>query len=147
MLRPRSVTSPHLSLFLYLGQSLHRFFPLHYSMASFEEAAKDVDFGPLDFPKNVDVNDDLLSEETLAKIADYSLLDVNGKQVPFRSLYEGTNGEKKNHKVLVVFVRHFYCGVCSKSDPAQPNPRSNRLSRAARNTSSTYAQAFHHLPN
>ncbi|PMD29775.1 hypothetical protein L207DRAFT_642119 [Hyaloscypha variabilis F] len=80
-------------------------------MASCEVPAKDVDFGPLNFPKNVDVNDDLPSEETLAKIADYSLLDVNGKQVPFRSLYEGTNGEKK-HKVLVIFVRHFYCGSC-----------------------------------
>ena len=86
-------------------------------MASCEVPPKDVDFGPLNFPKNVDVNDDLPSEETLAKIADYSLLDVNGKQVPFRSLYEGINGEKKP-KVLVIFVRHFYCGVSAESYPA-----------------------------
>ena len=86
-------------------------------MTSCEVPATDADIGSLDFPKNFDVNDDLPSEETLAKIADYSLLDVNGNQVPFRSVYEGTNGEKKNHKVLIIFVRHFYCGVSSKSDP------------------------------
>jgi hypothetical protein len=86
-------------------------------MASCEVVATDADFGLLDFPKNVDVNDDLPSNETLAKIADYSILDVNGNQVPLRSVYEGTNGEKKNHKVLVIFVRHFYCGVSSKSAP------------------------------
>lgn len=87
-------------------------------MASSEVLAKDTNLIPLDFPKNVDVNDALPSEETLAKVARYSLLDVNDKQVLFRSLYEGTNGEKKNHKVLVIFVRHFYCGVSFKLDPA-----------------------------
>jgi len=81
-------------------------------MGSNEVPSKNADFGPLEFPKDFDVNDDLSSEETLSKIADYPLLDVDGKQVPFRSVYEGINEERKNHKVLVIFVRHFYCGYC-----------------------------------
>jgi len=77
-----------------------------------EIPVQDPDLRQLDFPKNVDVNDDLPSEETLAKIADYPLLDPDGNKVPFRAVYEGMNGEKKDHKVLVIFVRHFYCGSC-----------------------------------
>jgi hypothetical protein len=60
-------------------------------------------FGPLRFPGLVDVNDELPSEETIAKIADYPVLDTDGKEVPFRSLYERAHGEKKNLKVLVIF--------------------------------------------
>jgi len=74
--------------------------------------ATEADYGPLEFPSNVEVNDNVPSEEKIAKVAGFSVFDVNGKKVPFRSLYEGANGGKKNHKVLVVFVRHFYCGNC-----------------------------------
>jgi hypothetical protein len=79
--------------------------------------AKEADYGPLEFPSNVEVNDNVPSEEKIAKVADFPVLDVDGKKVPFRSLYEGANGEKKNHKVLVIFVRHFYCGVRQLNHP------------------------------
>jgi len=69
--------------------------------------------GPLNFPKGVDVNDDVPSEDLVAKIASYPVYDGEGKEVPFRSLYEGSDGEKETHKTLVVFMRHFYCGVCN----------------------------------
>lgn len=72
--------------------------------------AKKADYGPLEFPSNVEVNDDIPSEEQIAKVADFPVLDVDGKEVPFRSVYEGDR-EKKINKVLVIFVRHFYCGV------------------------------------
>jgi len=64
--------------------------------------ATEADYGPLEFPSNVEVNDNVPSEEKIAKVAGFSVFDVNGKKVPFRSLYEGANGGKKNHKVLVV---------------------------------------------
>ena len=81
------------------------------TMASCEVPAKSFDFGPLDFPNAVDVNDDLPSEEALSQIAEYPLLDLNENQVSFRSICEGINGDKKHHKVLIIFIRHFFCGV------------------------------------
>ena len=71
--------------------------------------------GPLHFPKDVDVNDGIPSEDLVAKIAKFPVYNAEGREVPFRSVYEGLDGEKKNHKVLVVFIRHFYCGVRSVS--------------------------------
>jgi hypothetical protein len=85
--------------------------------------ATEADYGPLEFPSNVEVNDNVPSEEKIANIADFPVLDVNGKKVPFRSLYEGANGEKKNHKVLVIFVRHFYCGVISPLNTPSGRPK------------------------
>jgi len=58
--------------------------------------SKKADYGLLEFPSNVEVNDDVPSPEKIAKIADYPVLNTDGKEVPFRSLYEGVNG-KKNH--------------------------------------------------
>jgi hypothetical protein len=85
--------------------------------------ATEADYGPLGFPSNVEVNDNVPSDEKIAKVADFPVLDVDGKKVPFRSLYEGANGEKKNHKVLVIFVRHFYCGVISPLNTPSGRPK------------------------
>jgi hypothetical protein len=69
------------------------------------------DVGPLEFPSTVDVNDDVPSDEAIAKIADYPVFDVDGIEISFRHLWEGADGEKRTHTVLVIFIRHFYCGV------------------------------------
>jgi hypothetical protein len=66
--------------------------------------AKKANDGPLEFPSKVDVNNDIPSEETMSKVADFLVLNVDGKEGPFRSLYDGANGEKKSHKFLVVSV-------------------------------------------
>ena len=66
---------------------------------------------PLIFPNAADVNDDLPSESKLSEIAQYKILDASGNAVPFCSLYEGANGEKKASKVLVIFTRFAFCPV------------------------------------
>ena len=63
---------------------------------------------PLDFQGSVDTNDEPPSPETLRKIQDYVVLDRDGKSHPFKSLYRGKHVARR---VLVIFVRHFFCGV------------------------------------
>jgi len=83
-------------------------------MSTCEAPANTFEFGSLEFPKSINVNDDLPAEETLSQIADYPVFDLDGKQAPFRSLYEHKNhGGKRNYKVLIIFIRHFFCCVRS----------------------------------
>jgi hypothetical protein len=48
------------------------------------------------------------SAETLRKVEDYTVLDKEGKKHTFRSLYAGP---ESTGRVLVIFIRHFFCGV------------------------------------
>ncbi|KAJ5661221.1 uncharacterized protein N7484_000593 [Penicillium longicatenatum] len=48
------------------------------------------------------------SAETLNKIREYTVLDRKGEQHSFKSIYDGPDSER----VLVVFIRHFFCGSC-----------------------------------
>ncbi|KAK0754678.1 AhpC/TSA antioxidant enzyme-domain-containing protein, partial [Schizothecium vesticola] len=66
---------------------------------------------PLDFQGTVNSNNELPTAETLAKIGDYMLLDRDGKSHPFRSLYSGKHVARR---VLIIFVRHFFCGNCQQ---------------------------------
>lgn len=63
---------------------------------------------PLDFHGSVDSNDEPPSAATLRKIEDYVVLDREGKPHPFKSLYSGKDAASR---VLIIFVRHFFCGV------------------------------------
>ncbi|TQV95240.1 hypothetical protein V2A60_009714 [Cordyceps javanica] len=71
----------------------------------------DIDNKPSDFDGNIATNDDIPSDATLAKVANYALLDKHGKSHTFQSLYNSPNGARR---VLVVFVRHFFCGNCQE---------------------------------
>lgn len=46
------------------------------------------------------------SQSDLQKAASLPILDASGKSHKFKSLYDG------KRKVLIVFIRHFFCGVC-----------------------------------
>lgn len=63
---------------------------------------------PVDFQGEVLSNDDLPSRETIRRIEDYTVLDRYGKTHSFKSLYTGRNVARR---VLIIFVRHFFCGV------------------------------------
>lgn len=63
---------------------------------------------PLDFEGSVSSNNELPSAEVLRKIENYVVLDRDGKSRPFKSLYTGKHVARR---VLVIFVRHFFCGV------------------------------------
>ncbi|KAK1760586.1 thioredoxin-like protein AAED1 [Echria macrotheca] len=66
---------------------------------------------PADFDGAVDSNNDLPTAETLARIDDYVVLDRDRKTHTFRSLYTGKHCARR---VLIIFVRHFYCGNCQE---------------------------------
>lgn len=63
---------------------------------------------PPDFHGAVLSNDELPSPETIRRIGEYAVLDRYGKTHTFKSLYTGRNVARR---VLIIFVRHFYCGV------------------------------------
>lgn len=69
--------------------------------------AKD-NVNPVDFEGDVQTDNKLPSLETLRKLEDYTVLDEDGKSHTFKSLYSGHNVARR---VLVVFIRHFFCGV------------------------------------
>ena len=77
-----------------------------------QPAAKPVDVDmskPEDFEGQLATNNEIPLAETLDKIKDYIVLDRDGKTHTFQSLYSGPNVSRR---VLVIFVRHFFCGVC-----------------------------------
>lgn len=57
---------------------------------------------------DANTNHEIPSHATLKSIEDLPLRDVEGRPVPFKSLYTGPNVARR---VLVIFIRHFYCGV------------------------------------
>lgn len=63
---------------------------------------------PPDFSGSVRTDNKLPSHGTLKRTADLPVLDREGKQHLFKSLYEEHKGQ-----TLVIFVRHFFCGVSS----------------------------------
>lgn len=69
---------------------------------------------PIDFQGEVLSNDDLPSRETIRRIGDYTVLDRYGKTHTFKSLYTGRNVARR---VLIIFVRHFFCGVSAAPGP------------------------------
>lgn len=61
-----------------------------------------------EFQGDVDVTNDLPTKADLAKVADLVVLAADGSSRPFKSLY---SGEGVVGRVLVIFIRHFFCGV------------------------------------
>ncbi|ROW08142.1 hypothetical protein VPNG_06922 [Cytospora leucostoma] len=64
-----------------------------------------------DFQGEVMSNDELPSPETIRRIEDYIVLDRHGKTHTFKSLYTGRHVARR---VLIIFVRHFFCGSCQE---------------------------------
>ncbi|KAF0317489.1 hypothetical protein GQ607_015241 [Colletotrichum asianum] len=63
----------------------------------------------LDAVEDLPVTDDLPSTQILAEAADIEVLDQKGQPHLFRSVYDG---EGTSSRVVVVFIRHFFCGAC-----------------------------------
>ncbi|RGP73395.1 peroxiredoxin 2 family [Fusarium longipes] len=66
---------------------------------------------PEDFEGELATNNEIPSLETLKKIENYIVLDRHGKSHPFKTLYTGSNVARR---VLIIFVRHFFCGNCQE---------------------------------
>jgi hypothetical protein len=67
-----------------------------------------------EFQGEVVTNDELPSAETIRRIENYIVLDRHGKTHTFRSLYTGRSVARR---VLIIFVRHFFCGVSLAPTP------------------------------
>jgi hypothetical protein len=83
------------------------------------------DTNPLDYQGDVPTNNNLPSQETLRKLEKYTVLDESGKSHTFKSLYTGPNVARR---VLIIFVRHFFCGVREPNFapvPVPPNVATN----------------------
>lgn len=63
---------------------------------------------PQDFDGEVMTTNELPSPVMLEKIKDYIVLDKDGKSYAFKTLYSGSHVARR---VLVIFIRHFFCGV------------------------------------
>ncbi|KXH51607.1 hypothetical protein CNYM01_06369 [Colletotrichum nymphaeae SA-01] len=66
---------------------------------------------PADFEGEISTNNDLPTPQILKKIENYVVLDRHGKSHTFKSLYTGRNVARR---VLVIFIRHFFCGNCQE---------------------------------
>lgn len=81
-------------------------------------ALEDID-GTAEFEGDVNTNNDLPTQATLKQIENLAVLDKDGKSIPFKNLYTGPGVTRR---VLIIFIRHFFCGV-------RPPPNSSSESR------------------
>jgi hypothetical protein len=61
-----------------------------------------------EFEGTVDVSNDLPTEKDLARVGDLLVLDAQGQSRPFKELY---NAPHVAPRQLIIFIRHFFCGV------------------------------------
>ncbi|CAL5872761.1 uncharacterized protein PFLUO_LOCUS7028 [Penicillium psychrofluorescens] len=67
---------------------------------------------PVDSKTNARViSAELPSPDSCQKVENYTILDRKGDAHPFKSLYDGPDSASR---VLVIFVRHFFCGICQE---------------------------------
>ncbi|PBP25513.1 fmHP [Diplocarpon rosae] len=63
------------------------------------------------FAGDVNTDNKIPSQATLKSIENFSILDQEGRAISFKTLYTGPNVARR---VLVIFIRHFYCGNCQE---------------------------------
>ncbi|KAI9710730.1 MAG: hypothetical protein M1820_002563 [Bogoriella megaspora] len=64
-----------------------------------------------EFNGNVKVSKALPTKSEWSRCAEEPVLDVEGKEQPFGSLYANEAGPSRH---LIIFVRHFFCGNCQE---------------------------------
>ncbi|KAH6686952.1 AhpC/TSA antioxidant enzyme-domain-containing protein [Plectosphaerella plurivora] len=64
---------------------------------------------PEDFEGEISTSSELPPPELVKKLDNYVVLDRHGKTHTFKSLHSGRNVARR---MLIIFVRHFYCGNC-----------------------------------
>ncbi|KAI1738031.1 AhpC/TSA antioxidant enzyme-domain-containing protein [Xylaria scruposa] len=66
---------------------------------------------PPDFKGSVETNDEIPPQAVLRAVENHTVIDSAGKFHTFKSLYSGPNVARR---ILVIFVRHFFCGNCQE---------------------------------
>ncbi|TVY52511.1 Thioredoxin-like protein AAED1 [Lachnellula cervina] len=80
------------------------------SGASEENYADRVDH-TAEFNGDVNTNNEIPTQEDLARLEKLMVLDKDGVTIPFKDLYNGPNVARR---VLIIFIRHFFCGNCQE---------------------------------
>jgi hypothetical protein len=65
-----------------------------------------------EFEGTVDVTNDIPTASDLQRVGDLLVLDAQGKSRPFKELYEAPLVAPRQ---LIIFIRHFFCGVSTAS--------------------------------
>ena len=86
-----------------------------------------------EFEGTLHVNNSIPNDKDLARVADLLVLDAQGQSRPFKELYKAPGVAPRQ---LIIFIRHFFCGVSALQSPTHP-PRLAVLTdrRTARSTS------------
>lgn len=71
-----------------------------------------------DFSGDIDVSSKLPSQKDLENVADLPVLDVDGQPHAFKTLHSSQDGPQR---VLIIFIRHFFCGVSTCPYPINPS--------------------------
>ena len=91
-----------------------------------------------DFKGDIKVDDKLPTRKELDRAGDIEVFDKDKKAYKFSDLYSNTDGDKK-HTYIIIFIRHFFCGVCHSSRPhfstLSINLTSSSTSRTVKNIS------------
>ncbi|KAI1749833.1 AhpC/TSA antioxidant enzyme-domain-containing protein [Xylaria castorea] len=66
---------------------------------------------PPDFKGEVETNNEIPPQAVLRAVENHTVIDGAGKFHTFKSLYSGPNVARR---ILVIFVRHFFCGNCQE---------------------------------
>ncbi|KAJ5380747.1 uncharacterized protein N7496_003175 [Penicillium cataractarum] len=69
----------------------------------------DVKVADTNKPNETPSNDRPPSVDTIRTVEDYEVLDNKGEKHSFKSIYDGPDS---TGRVLVIFIRHFFCGSC-----------------------------------
>lgn len=111
-----------------------------------DTAAKPID-PQGDFEGDIKVDNKPPSKADLEKVADSPVLDVDKKSHTFKSLY--ADNEQGARRVLIIFIRHFFCGVRLPPSPpfqarayTRPQLTCQCVYRTAKNTSAPSPPPF-----
>ena len=64
-----------------------------------------------DFSGDVKVDDKIPTKSELDKAGERAVYDKDGKKYTFKDLV-ASSAASEPRRVLVIFIRHFFCGVC-----------------------------------
>jgi hypothetical protein len=67
-----------------------------------------------EFEGTAHVNNDIPSKKDLSKVEDLLVLDAQGQSRPFKELYQAPHVASRQ---LIIFIRHFFCGVRTPTLP------------------------------
>lgn len=81
----------------------------HDSVLADESCTFDTNDWFAQFNGQLDISDDAPSRENLETAGELPIFDAAGNARPFKSLY--SRGSVVGDRQLLVFIRHFYCGV------------------------------------